>query len=88
MGKHVKRTLEEKVKIVKEYKAGASISYLCEKYNISGTGTISTWNKKYDEGTLAIDNRGKRKNLEEIEDIDILKKCYATLMEIRRERQE
>lgn len=88
MGKHVKRTLEEKIKIVKEYKAGASITYLCEKYNISGTGTISILNKKYDEGTLAIDNRGKRKDLEEIEDIDILKKSYAALMEIRKARQE
>lgn len=88
MGKHVKRTLEEKIKIVKEYKEGASLTYLCEKYNISGTGTISIWNKKYDEGTLAIDNRGKRKDLEEIEDIDILKKSYAALMEIRKARQE
>ena len=87
MGKHVKRTLEEKGKIVKEYKAGASITYLCEKDNISGTGTILIWNKKYDEGTLGIDNRGKRKDLEEIEDIDILKKCYAALMEIRKEQQ-
>lgn len=88
MGKHVKRTLEEKIKIVKEYKEGASLTYLCEKYNISGTGTISTWSKKYDEGTLGIDNRGKRKSLEEIEDIDILKKSYAALMEIRKARQE
>ena len=84
MGKHTKRTLEEKIKIVKEYKAGASITYLCEKYGINGTGTISTWNRKYDEGTLSIDNRGKKKSLEGIEDIDILKKCYAALMEIRR----
>lgn len=30
MGKHVKRTLEEKIEIVKEYKAGASIFYLCK----------------------------------------------------------
>ncbi|MBP2026206.1 hypothetical protein J2Z71_001766, partial [Peptoniphilus stercorisuis] len=29
MGKHVKRTLEEKIKIVKEYKEGASLTYLC-----------------------------------------------------------
>ena len=88
MGKHKKRTLEEKIKIVKEYKKGASITYLCEKYGISGTGSISTWNKKYDAGTLNIDNRGKKKSLEEIEDIEILKKCYAALMEIRKEQQK
>ncbi len=56
MGKHKKWTLEQKIKIVKEYKEGASIIYLCNKYNISGTGTISRWNKEYDQGTLNVDN--------------------------------
>ncbi len=88
MGKHKKRTLEEKIKIVREFKAGATISYLNKKYNISGNGTVSRWNKEYDEGTLAIDNRGKRKYQQEIEDIDILKKSYALLMEIRNKQHE
>ena len=82
MGKHNQRSYEEKVKIVKEFKSGSSISYLKKKYDISGTGTISEWNKKYDAGRLSTDNRGK-KNVQKIEDIEILKKSYALLMEIR-----
>ena len=80
MGKHKKWTLEDKVKIVKEFKKGATISYLNKKYGITSTGLISTWYKKYDGGRLEVDNRGKRKNQREIEDIDILKKSYALLM--------
>ena len=83
MSKHKKWTLEEKVKIVKEFKKGATISYLMKKYDIPSVGTVSVWNKKYDEGNLGEDNRGKRKLQREIEDIDILKKSYALLMEIR-----
>lgn len=83
MGKHKKWTLEDKVQIVKEFKKGATISYLNKKYGISGCGTVSRWNQEYDEGRLGIDNRGKRKSKMEIEDIDILKKSYALLMEIR-----
>ncbi len=88
MGKHKKWTLEEKVKIVKEFKKGATISYLCKKYNISGFGTVSRWNKEYDEGKLGVDNRGKRKSQQVIEDIDILKKSYALLMEIRSQQHK
>lgn len=88
MGKHKKWTLQEKVRIVKEFKKGATISYLCKKYNISGFGTISRWNKEYDEGKLGIDNRGKRKSQQVIEDIDILKKSYALLMEIRSQQRK
>jgi len=88
MGKHKKWTLEDKVKIVKEFKKGATISYLNNKYNISGDGTVSRWNKEYDEGKLGVDNRGKRKNQREIEDIDILKKSYALLMEIRSQQHK
>ena len=83
MGKQKKWTLEEKVKIVKEFKKGATISYLNNKYGISGMGTVSRWNQEYDEGKLGVDNRGKRKTQREIEDIDILKKSYALLMKIR-----
>lgn len=88
MGKHKERTLEEKVQIVKEFKKGATISYLNNKYGISGCGTISRWNKEYDEGRLGVDNRGKRKSQQEIEDIDILKKSYALLMEIRSQQHK
>jgi transposase-like protein len=88
MSKHKKRTLEEKVKIVKEFKKGATISYLMKKYGIPSVGTVSVWNKKYDEGNLSEDNRGKRKLQREIEDIDILKKSYALLMEIRSQQHK
>lgn len=88
MGKHKNKTLEDKVKIVKEFKQGATIHYLNQKYDISGCGTISRWNKEYDEGKLGFDNRGKRKLQREIEDIDILKKSYALLMEIRSQRHK
>ena len=60
MGKHKKWTLEDKVKIVKEFKKGATISYLNNKYDISGCGTVSRWNKEYGERRLDIDNRGKK----------------------------
>lgn len=82
MGKHKKWTLEQKIVIVKEFKSGATITYLNNKYGVSGTGTISRWNEEYDKGILSQDNRGKN-NIQEIEDIDILKKSYALLMEIR-----
>ncbi len=88
MGKHKKWTLEDKVQIVKEFKKGATISYLNKKYGISGCGTVSRWNQEYDEGRLGIDNRGKRKSKMEIEDIDILKKSYALLMEIRSQQHK
>ena len=88
MGKHKKWTLEDKVKIVKEFKKGATISYLNSKYGISGFGTVSRWNREYDEGILGVDNRGKKKSQREIEDIDILKKSYALLMEIRSQQHK
>ncbi len=88
MGKHKKWTLEEKSKIVKEFKKGATMSYLMNKYGVSNAGTISMWNKKYDEGILAVDNRGKKKYQLELEDIDILKKSYALLMEIRSQQHK
>lgn len=88
MGKHKKRTIEEKIKIVKEFKQGATISYLMKKYDIPSFGTVSVWNKKYDEGKLGIDNRGKNKYQTELEDIDILKKSYALLMEIRSQQHK
>lgn len=83
MGKHRKWALEEKIQIVKEFKNGATLSYLMNKYNVSNSGTISRWNREYDKGIIGQDNRGKKKYNLELEDIDILKKSYALLMEIR-----
>ncbi len=83
MGKHKNWALDQKIKIVKEYKNGATISYLNNKYGISGCGTVSRWNQEYDKGILGQDNRGKKKYNKELEDIEILKKSYALLMEIR-----
>ena len=83
MGKHKKWTLDQKIKIVKEFKSGATISYLNNKYGISGFGTVSRWNQEYDKGILGQDNRSKRKYNKELEDIEILKKSYALLMKIR-----
>jgi transposase-like protein len=88
MGKHKKWALENKIQIVKEFKSGATISYLNNKYDISGCGTVSRWNMEYDKGLLSKDNRGKRKHQKEIEDIDILKKSYALLMEIRNKQRK
>lgn len=86
MGKHNNKTLNEKIKIVKEYKSGATCSYLMKKYNVSNAGTISRWNKEYDEGHLGIDNRGRKS--QEIDDVEILKKAYALLMEIRTQQHK
>lgn len=82
MRKNRKWTYEEKLKIVKEFRNGASISQLRKKYKISSTSNVSRWNQEYENGTLKQDNRGRKKV--EIEDIDILKKSYALLMEIRK----
>ena len=86
MGKQRKWTLGEKEKIVKEFRNGATISYLMKKYNISGFGTVSRWNQEFEKGTLGQNNRGRRK--QEIEDIDILKKFYALLIKIRNEQHK
>jgi len=60
MGKQRKWTLEEKEKIVKECRNGATISYLMKKYDIPSWETVSTWNKKYGSGTLGNDNSGRK----------------------------
>ena len=86
MGKQRKWTLEEKEKIVTEFRNGATISYLMKKHNISGWGTVSRWNQEFEKGILGQDNRGRKK--QEIEDIDILKKSYALLIKIRNEQHK
>ena len=40
------------------------------------------------KGRLGVDNRGKRKSQQVIEDINILKKSYALLMEIRSQQHK
>lgn len=85
MNKKISRNYIEKKKIVEELLNGASYSTLSKKYSVL-SGTIANWKKKYLEGTLAIDNRGKKPK--EIEDIDILKKSYALLMEIRKQQHK
>ena len=86
MGTHINRSYEVKKKIVEELLSGKSYSTLAKKYEISRSGTIANWKRKYLNGTLNQDNRGKR--LKPIEDIDILKKSYALLMEIRRQQHK
>jgi transposase-like protein len=86
MGKHKKWTIEQKKRIVKEFKEGATIPYLCNKYGISGYGTVNRWNSEFDKGILEKDNRGRKK--QEIEDIEILKKSYALLMKIRSQQHK
>ena len=84
MGKHIKRSYEEKEKIVKEFLNGESINELRSKYNITSTGIISNWKKRYLNGTLQNDNRGNPKiNINKDIEYEILKKSYALLMEIR-----
>ena len=89
MGKHVKRTYEEKKKIVEEHLNGTSITVLMKKYNIKSNGTVTSWKKKYLNGTLQNDNRGAPKinNSKELE-YEILKKSFALLKEIRSEQNK
>ncbi|MDF9825263.1 transposase-like protein [Breznakia sp. PF5-3] len=85
MGKHLKRSYELKKKIVEELLQGMSYTAVSKKYDIR-SGTIANWKKKYLNGTLAIDKRGRKQ--QEIEDIEILKKSYALLKEIRSKQPE
>lgn len=39
-------------------------------------------------GRLGVDNRGEKKSQQAINDIDILKKSYALLMEIRSQQKK
>ena len=61
--------IRTKKTIVKEFKNGATISYLNKKYAISGNETVSRWNQEYDKGILGKDNIGRKK--QEIKDIEI-----------------
>jgi len=85
MGKQIQRSYELKKEIVEELLQGKSYAVVSKKYNVL-PGTIANWKKKYLEGTLAIDNRGRKQ--QEIEDIEILKKSYALLKEIRNKQHK
>lgn len=85
MGKQTQRSYELKREIVEELLQGKSYAVVSKKYDVRA-GTIANWKKKYLEGTLAIDNRGRKQ--QEIEDIEILKKSYALLKEIRNKQPE
>ena len=74
MGKHKKWALEQKSKIVKEFKNGATISYLNNKYEISGMGTVCRWNQEYDKGILGVVNFTNEKT---IADWEIIKKSSS-----------
>ena len=77
-----------KKRIVEEKLNGKSYSYVAKKYNVRN-GTIANWKKKYLEGTLQNDGRG-RNGLKVDKDLEyeILKKSYALLMEIRSQQNK
>ena len=82
---HKQRTFEEKKQIVEEILKGRTYSAVSKEYDVL-PGTIASWKKRYLEGRLEQDNRGKK--IEEIEDVEILKKSYALLMKIRNTRHK
>ena len=81
MGKHQRRTYEEKLAIVQEVLSGRSYLSVSDEYNVL-QGTIANWKKKHIEGTLHLDRR--RLKPAEVEDIEIIKKSYTLLMKIRK----
>lgn len=83
MAKNKKRSLEEKLIIVKTVING-ELTYpeACKKYDVSNPGTIHSWVRKYKENRLHIDGRSS-----EIDEYEILKKSYALLKKIRSQRQ-
>ena len=85
MGKHTTRSYEEKKEIVEEQLRGVSYNSLSKKYDVR-TGTIANWKKKYLEGTLNQDERGRK--AKEYDDVEILKKCYALLTKMRSRPKE
>jgi transposase-like protein len=85
MSKHKQRSYELKKEIVEEVLKGRSYSSVSKEYNVL-PGTIANWKRKYLKGTLNQDNRGRKPA--EVTDLDILKKSYALLMEIRSKQQK
>jgi len=87
MQKNKKWTIEEKIKIVKEYLEGSSVNQLRKKYSIKSTGTITSWKNKYLNGELINKPKGRPKYDKEME-YEILKKSYALLIKIRNRHHE
>lgn len=85
MGKQIQRTYELKLEIVQELLKGRTYKSVSDEYNVL-PGTIANWKKKHLEGTLHLDRRGR--NAGDVEDIEILKKCYTQLMRIRRTQRK
>ena len=81
MGKHTHRSYELKKEIVVKKLDGHTYSALSKEYNVLPS-TIANWKRKYLEGTLHLDRRGRKPHV--IEDVEILKKSYALLMKIRK----
>ncbi len=71
-----------KIKIVKELIDGRSYSSIAKEYGIKSTGMMANWKAQYLNGTLS-DNQPGRKRIDEVEEYELLKKCYAQLKKIR-----
>jgi transposase-like protein len=57
----MKRSIEEKNKIVKEYLSGEiMLNELLEKYSISSTSVLYRWVKQYEEHGTTVDTRGRK----------------------------
>ena len=82
MSKQRKWSYEIKVEICERLVSGQSYTSVAKEFNCKSRGMLANWKRKYLEGTLSKeDNRGRKK--EQIDDLEILKKCYAQLIVIR-----
>lgn len=82
MERNRKWNYDEKIEIIKKHLNGESISQLRKKYHIKSTGSISSWKRRYLDGSLKDKPKGRKKMDKDME-YEILKKSYALLMEIR-----
>jgi transposase-like protein len=84
MKKNRKWDYETKVKYAKQLIAGRSYTSIARELGLNTYGMLGTWKREYLNGTLSEkDNRGKKAT--EVDDYELLKKCYAQLMKIRSE---
>ncbi|XMB87360.1 transposase [Mycoplasmatota bacterium WC44] len=60
MRKNIKRTIEDKNKIVKEYLAGERLSVIKRKYNIASDSMLTRWVNQYKKNGTTTDSRGKK----------------------------
>ena len=81
MSKQRKWSYEIKVEICERLVSGQSYTSVAKEFNGKSRGMLANWKRKYLEGTLSKeDNRGRKKV--QIDDLEILKKCYAQLIVI------